>query len=138
MKFFSMLLQFPIHRKSTTVTEKKYHRIATQQAKSDTIQKGMLFSPNSDYTYFSYDLTIRSSKSLEYSLKLFPDANFKTETLDMGRFRTYVNPTVGAIHSAHPVRGALRIRPGVFNSSVPIGNPERHARKASHRGSKQQ
>jgi len=39
----------------------------------------------------------------------------------MGRFRTYGNPTVGAIHSAHPVRGALRIRPGVYNSSIFLG-----------------
>jgi len=36
-----MFLQLPIHRNSTTINEEKYHRIVTQYAKNDTIQKDM-------------------------------------------------------------------------------------------------
>jgi len=61
----------------------------------------MFFSPNPDYTYFS-DLMIRSSESvkipeirMQYSLKLLPDTNFKTEIQDMSRkFRTFGNPSL--------------------------------------------
>jgi len=64
-KIFQYALTIPNPPQKHHCHWKKYHRIATQQAKSDTIQKGMLFSPNSDYTYFSYNLTIRSSKSFQ-------------------------------------------------------------------------
>ena len=50
---------------SITITEEKYHRLPTQQTKSDTIQKGMFFSPNSDYTYFSEDLMIRLAEPVK-------------------------------------------------------------------------
>ena len=61
----------------------------------------MFFSPNLDYTNFS-DLMIRLSESVkipeirvQYSLKLLPDTNFKTEILDMSRnFRRYSNPSL--------------------------------------------
>jgi len=80
-----MFLQLPIHRETAPLT----------------IQKGMFFSPNLDYIYFS-DIMIRFSESVKipeirvkYSLKLFPDTNFKTEILDMCRnFRTYSNPSL--------------------------------------------
>jgi len=61
----------------------------------------MFFSPNLDYTNFS-DLMIRFSESVripeirvQYSSKLLPDTNFKTEILDISRnFRTYSNPSL--------------------------------------------
>ena len=52
---------------STAAAEEKYHKIATQQAKtkSDTKHKGIFFSFNPEYTYFLKDLMIWSSKPVK-------------------------------------------------------------------------
>jgi len=44
--FFQNVITAPTPpQNNTTIAEEKYHRIVTQQTKSDTIQKGMLSLP---------------------------------------------------------------------------------------------
>jgi len=47
------------------ILENHFVGLPTQQAKSDIIQKGIFFSPYSDYTYFSEDVMIRSSQPVK-------------------------------------------------------------------------
>jgi len=64
--FFSMFLQLPMLRKATWVSQKKnITELLHNRVQAIKYKKGYVFSRNLDYSYFSEDLMIRSSETVE-------------------------------------------------------------------------
>ena len=100
-----MFLQLPIHCKTTSLLQKKnVTELLHNRVTSDKNIRGIFFSTNINYSYFSKDLMIRSSETVEIVdiralFKLFPDTNFNTEIQDMSRkFQTYGNTNLDKVH----------------------------------------
>jgi len=62
---FRMFLQLPIHRTTTSLSQKKNITNRYTTGYKPYYKKGMFLSPNPDYSYFSQDIMYRSSESVK-------------------------------------------------------------------------